>query len=121
MSPHNGCGKLWPWAVRGDGVSFDQAKAAIRAVASLHSKYWNQVDDPNLSHFPDYLKHQRRLVELAYLVYLPCTLHRFGHCFGSNMRRLALAYGPRVVDHLDAMAVGHRTFTHSDFRSANLF
>ncbi len=108
-------------AIESDGASPAQAKTAIRAVARLHAQYWNKVVDPRLSPFRDYLKQQRPLVQLAYLAYLPPTLNRFGHCFSEVMRRLAESYGPRIADHLEEMGAGHRTFTHGDFRSANLF
>ncbi len=98
-----------------------EAQTAIRAAAHLHARYWNNVHEPHLAPFPDYLKQLRRLVQLAYLAYLPRVLSRFGDCFSGEQKRLAESYGMRIADHMDDMATGPRTFTHGDFRSANLF
>ena len=104
-----------------DGVSPAEAKTAIRRLAHLHSQFWNQKDTHPLSLFPDYLIWRRRLAQLAYLAYLPIAVDRFGHCFSADLMRLVESYGPRIADHLAEMASGHRTFTHGDFRAANLF
>lgn len=104
-----------------DAATPAEAKVAIRAAARLHAGYWDKVDDPRISPFPDYLKQYRRVVQLAYLACLPRALRQFGHCFSPDMRRTAESYGPRISDHLGEMGAGHRTFTHGDFRTANLF
>ena len=105
-----------------DGANPEQAKTAIRAVARMHGQFWNKVDRPPLSGFHDSADPQRRpLVQAAYQASLRPALDRFGHLFPDAMRRLAEQYGERLVEHLDAVAAGPRTFTHGDFRLDNMF
>lgn len=105
-----------------DGTSAEQAKIAIRAVARLHGCYWNKVDEPPISGFHDSTSPERRpLVRAVYQASLPPALNRFGHLFPDPMRRLAEEYGRRIVEHLDAVAAGPRTFSHGDFRLDNMF
>lgn len=105
-----------------EGASAEQAKTAVRAVARLHGRYWNKVDQPPLSGFHDPINPERRpLVRAVYQASLRPALDRFGHIFPQPMRRLAEAYGQRIVEHLDAIAAGPQTFTHGDFRLDNMF
>ena len=105
-----------------DGASAAQAKTAIRAVARMHGQFWNKVDRPPVSGFHDSTDPERRpLVQAAYQDSLRPALDRFGHLFPEQMRRLAEQYGERLVEHLDAVAAGPRTFAHGDFRLDNMF
>ena len=105
-----------------DGASAEQAKTAIRAVARLHGRFWNRMDQPPIAGFHDSTNPERRpLVRAVYQASLPSALNRFGHLFPDPMRRLAEEYGRRIVEHLDAVAEGPRTFTHGDFRLDNMF
>lgn len=105
-----------------DGASAAQAKIAIRAVARMHGQFWNKVDRPPVSGFHDSTSPERRpLVQAAYQASLRPALDRFGYLFPEQMRRLAEQYGERLVEHLDAVAAGPRTFTHGDFRLDNMF
>ena len=103
------------------GASEAQARAAVRAVAVMHARYWNDVGHPALSGVPDYTRQYRILAQLGYLLNLAPTLSRFGNLFAPETRRLAGKYGPRVADHLVQMSGGPKTFTHGDFRVDNLF
>ncbi|MDE2682903.1 MAG: phosphotransferase [Chloroflexota bacterium] len=105
-----------------DGASPEQAKTAIRAVARLHGRYWNKVDEPPISGFHDSTSPERRpLVRAVYQASLPAALNRFGHLFPDPMRWLAEEYGRSIVEHLEAVAAGSRTFSHGDFRLDNMF
>lgn len=105
-----------------DGASAEQARTAVRAVARLHGRYWNRIDQPPVSGFHDSANPQRRpMVRAVYQASLRPALDRFGHVFPEPMRRLAEEYGKMLVEHLDAIAAGPRTFTHGDFRLDNMF
>lgn len=104
-----------------DGASQVQARRAIRALARMHGRYWNNFNQPALRGVPDYTKKYRRLAQLGYMFNLAPALDRFGDRFTPRMRRLAEAYGPRIADHLTHMSSGPKTFTHGDFRLDNLF
>ena len=105
-----------------DGASAEQAKTAVRASARLHSRFWNRIDQPPASYFHESANPQRRqLVQAVYQASLVPALDRFGHLFPDHMRRLAEEYGRKIVEHLDAVAAGPRTFTHGDFRLDNMF
>lgn len=105
-----------------EGASAEQAKTAVRAAARLHGRFWNKVNEPPISGFHDSSNPERRpLVRAVYQASLPSALNRFGHLFPDRMRWLAEEYGRRIVEHLDAVAAGPRTFTHGDFRLDNMF
>lgn len=105
-----------------DGASPEQAKTAVRAVARLHGRYWNKVDQPPVSGFHESTSPERRpLVRDVYQASLSPALDRFGHIFPQPMRRLAEKYGQRIVEHLGAISAGPRTFAHGDFRLDNMF
>ena len=105
-----------------DGASAEQAKTAIRAVARLHGRFWNRVDQPPVAGFHDATDPERRpLVQAVYQASLRPALDRFGYLFPEPMRRLAEEYGERIVEHISAVASGPRTFTHGDFRLDNMF
>ena len=104
------------------GATADQARCAVRALARLHGRYWNDVRQPLLSGaFDTTTPTFRLLVHVLYLLFLPTTLKHFGGFFSDEMRRLAEAYGPRVADHVGESASHPRTFMHGDFRIDNLF
>ena len=103
------------------GASQVQVKCAVRAVARMHARYWNNFDHPTLAGVPDYSRKYRRATQLGYLLNLAPTLDRFGNLFNAEMRRLAEDYGTRVADHLSDISRGPKTFTHGDFRVDNLF
>ena len=105
------------------GATPDQARRAVRALARLHGRYWNDVGQPRLSGaFDTSSPRMRPLVQILYLAFLVPTLKHFGHCFSAEMRRVAEAYGPRVAAHVGGIAASApRTFIHGDYRLDNLF
>ena len=105
------------------GATPDQARCAIRALARLHGRYWNDVGRPPLSDRFDTTGWKvRPLLQILYLAFLVPTLERFGGFFSGEMRRTAEAYGPRVADHVAGIASSAPlTFIHGDYRLDNLF
>ena len=108
---------------RFSGATPSQARGAVRALAGLHGRYWNHVEQPLLSGIFDTMGGRMPLLlQVLYLAFLVPTLKHFGHCFTPEMRRLAEAYGPRVADHVSGIAdSGPHTFIHGDCRLDNLF
>ncbi len=110
------------WVDQLDGASAEQAKTAVRAAARLHGRFWNKVDEPPISGFHESANPERRpVVRAVYQASLPSALNRFGHLFPDRMRSLAEEYGRSIVEYLDAVAAGPRTFSHGDFRLDNMF
>lgn len=105
------------------GATLDQARCAVRALARLHGRYWNDVGQPPLSDRFDTTGWKiRPLLQVLYLAFLVPTLKRFGSFFSAEMRRVAEAYGPLVADHVAGIAASApRTFIHGDYRLDNLF
>lgn len=104
-----------------EGVSAAQAKAAIRSIARLHGRFWNQPHQPLLSGCYDATDPGRRLLaQVAYLAFLVSALKNFGHLFPERLLRLAEAFGPRISDYIEEVAAGPITFSHGDFRADNL-
>ena len=105
-----------------DGANAAQAMIAMRAVARMHGRYWNRVDQPPVSGFHDAgAPERRRFVQRVYQASLPVAFERLGSLFPAPMRRLAEAYGQRIVEHASAVAAGPLTFCHGDFRLDNMF
>ena len=105
------------------GATPDQARRAIRALARLHGRYWNDTGRPPVSGLHDTTgPRSRPLVQILYLAFLVPTLKSFGDCFSDETRRLAEAYGPLVAAHIGEIAASApRTFIHGDYRMDNLF
>ena len=104
-----------------EGASAEQARTAVRAIARLHGRFWNQPRQPLLSGCYDATNPRLRLLaQAAYLFFLVSALKNFGHLFPERLRRLAEAFGPRVSDYLEEVAAGPITFIHGDFRADNL-
>ena len=104
-----------------DGASPGQAKRAVRTVAGMHGRFWNNSKHAVLSGVPDYLERYRGLTQLGYLISLQPALDRFGDLFSPEARRLAEAYASRIAAHLAQISSGPKTFTHGDYRLDNLF
>ena len=105
-----------------DGASGAQAMTAVRAVARMHGRYWNRVDQPPVAGFHDAATpERRRLVQHVYQASLPAAFERLGGFFPEPMRRLAEAYGHHIVEHIEAVIAGPLTFCHGDFRLDNMF
>lgn len=104
------------------GATPAQARTAIRAIARMHSYYWNRVGEPPLSDLHDISRPASRLgIQAGYLAFLVPALKNFSSFFSDELRQLAEALGPRISDHLAETAKTSRTFVHGDFRLDNLF
>ena len=104
------------------GADPSRAMRAIRGVAELHGQFWNRLDQPPASDFLASVGGPKPwLSQLIYLGCLPPCLERFDALFSDRTRRLAEAFGPRVVDHMRELASGPQTLTHGDFRLENMF
>ena len=104
------------------GVAPGRARLAAREIATLHGQFWGAVDCPTLSGCRDIFGPKiRRFMQIAYLLFLPVVLERFGDSFSPQTRRLAEALGPRITAHFAAVSAGPRTLVHGDYRGENMF
>ncbi len=104
------------------GADAGRAMRAIRGVAELHGRFWNSLDQAPVSDFLAAVGGPKPwLSQLIYLGCLPPCLERFGNLLSDRMRRLAEAFGSRVVDHMRELGAGPQTLTHGDFRLENMF
>ena len=104
------------------GVAPGRARLAAREIATLHGQFWGAVDYPTLSGCRDIFGPKiRRFMQIAYLLFLPVVLERFGDSFSPQTRRLAEALGPRITAHFAAVSAGPRTLVHGDYRGENMF
>ena len=104
------------------GVSAGRARLAAREISRLHGHFWGAVDCPTLSGCRDIFDPKiRRFMQIAYLLFLPVVLERFGDSFSPQTRRLAEALGPRITAHFAAVSAGPRTLVHGDYRGENMF
>ena len=104
------------------GVAPGRARLAAREIATLHGQFWGAVDCPTLSGCRDIFGPKiRRFMQIAYLLFLPVVLERFGDSFSPQTRGLAKALGPRITAHFAAVSAGPRTLVHGDYRGENMF
>lgn len=104
------------------GATAAQARGAVRTIAKLHGRYWDNYSSPSASGFHDAFNRTTRILsQLAYLRYLAPALKHYGSVFSDEMRQLAEAFGPRVSDYLRYLEKEPRTFIHGDYWLYNLF
>ena len=106
------------------GTTPDEARRAVRALARLHGRYWNNVGQPAPVRRFRHQQPGNAGVAAGGLSGVPGS-HAQAlrcRCFSPEMRRVAEAYGPRVADHIGGIAASApRTFIHGDYRLDNLF
>ena len=104
------------------GATADQARRAIRGIATLNGHFWNKVDQPALAGAREELSPKYRpLVQMVYLSNLLPTIRHFRGVFSNEMLRFAEDYGPHVAQHMGVLADAPLTFCHGDFRLDNMF
>ena len=104
-----------------DGVGDARARRAIREIAGFQGRFWEATDEPALAACGAFLTAgESRIMQTLYLLTLPVALERFGDLFTIDTRRLAEAFGSRIVAHFAAVANGPTTVVHGDFRGDNV-
>ncbi len=104
------------------GATAEQARRAIRGIATLNGHFWNKVDQPALAGAREELSPKYRpLVQMVYLSNLLPTIRHFRGVFSNEMLRFAEDYGPHVARHMGVLAAGPLTLCHGDFRLDNMF
>ena len=104
-----------------DGVGVARARRAIREIAGFQGRFWEATDEPALAACGAFLTAgESRIMQTLYLLTLPVALERFGDLFTTDTRRLAEAFGSRIVPHFAAVANGPTTVVHGDFRGDNV-
>ena len=104
------------------GATAEQAKRAVRGIATLAGHFWNKVDQPALAGSRAELSPKfRPLVQIVYLANLVRTMRIFGDMISNGAQRTLEAYGPCVAEHMGVLATGPLSFAHGDFRLDNMF
>ena len=104
------------------GATAEQAKRAVRGIATLSGHYWNKVDQPALSGSRAELSPKYRpLVQIVYLSNLVRTMRIFGDMISNGAKRTLETYGPHVAEHMGVLAAGPLSLAHGDFRLDNMF
>ena len=104
-----------------DGVGVKRARRAIRAIASLQGRFYEAVDVPALAACGPFLSTgESRIMQTLYLLTLPAAFARFGDLFAPATRRLAEAFGSRIVAQFAAVTKGPKTIVHGDYRGDNV-
>ena len=104
-----------------DGVGVKRARRAIRAIASLQGRFYEAVNVPALAACGLFLSTgESRIMQTLYLLTLPAAFERFGDLFAPATRRLAEAFGSRIVAQFAAVTEGPKTIVHGDYRGDNV-
>ena len=105
------------------GVGPERALAAVAAIARVHGRFGeNPAAEPNVAaHCNEFQSSsQRRILQIVYMASLPIALERFGDCFSSEIRQLAIKFGTRIDSHLASVVKDRPRVLHGDFRCENL-
>ena len=105
-----------------DDCSFDDASAAVRSLARMHAKWW---EDPRLSDYP-WLPgspgpEQIRAAVERFPGSLESCLENVGDYLPSGFAAIARMCGKSIPEITRLNYRGPLTLTHGDFRLANLF
>ena len=104
-----------------DGVGVERARRAIREIAGFQGRFWEAAGEPALAACGAFLTAgESRIMQTLYLLTLPVAFERFGDLFTPDTRRLAEAFGTRIVAHFAAVAQGPKTVVHGDYRGDNV-
>ena len=104
------------------GCSTDQAELAIRELAKFHAMWW---ENPRLAEL-DWLWSMNDPVRVqaakdAYQdAWGPCQ-ENFGHLLPPEIVELGQAFGTRITQIIDRLAIPPFTISHGDYRLDNLF
>jgi hypothetical protein len=98
------------------GLRHEQVLAAVRAIAVVHARYWDQPSLSQLSWLPDH----DHFIGDGYEEHWP----DFARAYEVNIGRAAVALGERVMQHKDWLEARieerSATLIHSDLRADNL-
>lgn len=103
------------------GVSPDQARAALVALATHHARFWNGAGLEDADFVPVINGPLNQIGGAVYAASLPGFMEAFGAAIMPELRDYVAGYGetrPQILEDLAAMP---HTLVHFDFRADNLF
>ncbi len=103
------------------GATPRQTTSALRAIARLHGRFWNRVDQPPLSECETVSTRLRALAQVGYVTALPAALDRFGACFSTRARQVAEAMAAGGFEYARRLRDGPQSYAHGDFHVNNVF
>jgi hypothetical protein len=103
------------------GADLEQARHAVVALASFHARYWNGVDDPALDWIPSTNSELVRESMIAgCLAGWDKMVELFDELLPAELKAAKDLYLSRLGAMYAAMARGHQTLAHTDYRADNL-
>lgn len=103
------------------GLTVDDARVAVRALAGFHAAWWEHDELDRLGWLPPSNGPVTKQAGPVFREAWPVFVERFGALIPDGGRALGEAVGPRFEALLDAGAAGPHSIVHTDFRLDNLF
>jgi hypothetical protein len=103
------------------GADIDQARRAVEALARFHAQYWDRIDDPSLGWVPSTnSKLVRESMIEGCIAGWDKMVDLFAGQLPERLKAAKSAYLSRLPALYAAMADGHQTLAHTDYRADNL-
>lgn len=103
------------------GVSLDDARAALVALARLHARFWKSPELDELDWMPPINDAGMKIGREVYAASLPGFQQVFAHALEPEHEELIARFGEATPDLLDRIAAMPNTVVHFDYRADNLF
>ncbi len=104
-----------------DGMSVDQAFAAVRVLASIHSVWWNQVQTDDLEWILSMTGPRIEYVDQLLVDIFPAFAEGFGHCLPDGGLELFELFAGNYLKFNQTLAARSPwTLAHQDYRVENL-
>ena len=103
------------------GVSPEQARAALVAIAGHHAKFWNCTGLEDADFIPVINGPLNQIGGPVYEASLPGFMAAFGDAILPELRNYVDGYAARRPEILEQLAAMPHTLVHFDFRADNLF
>lgn len=105
-----------------EGGTEEQARIAIRNVATLHGTFWNRTNEPPLRNYFSLLEPSVILkMHVGFRRSVPKVLEVFDADLSPSSKKLIRALGDTFAGHYDEIGNFPLTLTHNDYRLDNMF
>ena len=101
------------------GISEYDAKAAARAIAVFHAKWWGRTDQKRTRWLPTQID-QAAFLKERFTRSAPIFLERFGERVDNEYKEITSLYLEKLIPILEAASSPPLTIVHGDFRPDNI-
>ena len=104
-----------------DGMTADQARAAVTVLAHVHAAWWSQVQTPELEWIPSMVSDRIAMVDQLFVQIVPTFIENFGHRLPEGGIELYQNFAGNYLNiNKQIAARSPWTLAHQDFRVENM-